>query len=539
MKPENRSFDVAFIGAGHNGLVCATLLARAGLKVALYERRPVAGGPVVTEEVWPGYRVSVAAFWMSLLQPRVMLELGLHERGIEVIPTPPGLHPFADGTGLVFWPEEERLVAEIGRYSAADAEAYPCFMRHMEGLMPILRRILFEVPVDPTSGRMRDLARAAALALRHRDAIARAHDIAELLTLSARDFLRRWFSSRTMLTALGCYASGSGGNLSPQTPGSAYVLARPLLRAGRTPAGPGGLVRGGMGSVTAALLSAAREAGVELHTAAPVARVEVRAGRATGLVLESGERVAAGTVVANACAQTLFLRLIDGQALAPEFLDRVRRIRSESSCFKINLAADALPEWTAWRARGLAGQPGSVTIAENLDELEEAFESARRGLIAPRPYLWILAPSAFDDTVAPPGHHTLSLFGGHVPYALRGREWDEAGREELYAAVMRQIDRYAPGFSRRVTQRQVLVPPDLERIFGLPGGHVHHAEMSIDQVFFRRPVAGCADYRTPIAGLYQCGASTHPGGGVTGVPGYNAARVILGDLGRRPLPTVD
>jgi phytoene dehydrogenase-like protein len=406
-------------------------------------------------------------------------------------------------------------------------------MRHMEGLMPILRRILFEVPVDPTTGRVRDLARSLVLAWKHRDAIARANDIAELLTLSAHDFLRRWFESPTVLTAFGCYASGSGGNLSPQTPGSAYVLARPLLRDGGTAAGPGGLVRGGMGSITTALLSAALEARVELHTDAAVARVMVHGGRTTGLVLRTGERVGADTVVANACAQTLFLRLIDSSALSTDFLDRVRRIRTESSCFKINIAADALPEWTAWRTRGLSGHPGSVTLAENLDELEEAFESARRGLIAPRPYLWILAPSAFDETLAPRGQHTLSLFGGHVPYALRGRAWDQAARDELYAVVMRQIDRYAPGFSRSVTQRQVLVPPDLERIFDLPGGHVHHGEMSIDQVFFRRPVAGCGDYRTPIAGLYQCGASTHPGGGVTGVPGYNAARVILTDLGHR------
>ena len=287
-----------------------------------------------------------------------------------------------------------------------------------------------------------------------------------------------------------------------------------------------------MGSISNALRDAAQEAGVEVRVNAPVERIAVAAGQATGLTLAGGERIIAQTVVANASTTTVFLRLVDPGTLPPGFIDGVRRIRTESSCFKINVASSALPRWTAWQSRGLADYPGSVTIAENLGELEAAFESARRGEIAPSPYLWILAPSAFDSSVAPAGRHTLSIFGGHVPYRLRARGWDDAAREELFTNVMRQIDRYAPGFSRTILQRQVLVPPDLEAMFDLPGGHVHHAELSVDQIFFRRPLPGYADYRTPIAGLYQCGASTHPGGGVTGVPGYNAAKVILRDLGR-------
>lgn len=527
------SYDAVFIGAGHNGLVCATYLAKAGLRVAMCERRAAVGGPVVTEEVWPGYQVSVASFWMSLLQPRIMIDLDLRRHGIEVLPVPPGFQPFLDGRSLIFWDDVERMQAEIRPFSAADAAAYPGFVAHMQGLMPILRRLLFEVPVDPTTGRLKDVARALGLAWRFRDIGPRFYDIWDLLTLSAHDFLGRWFESETVLTAFGCYASGSGGNISPKTPGSAYVLARPLLRESGTAAGPGGLVRGGMGSISKAMRRAAEAAGVEVRVDAAVERVIVEAGRARGVALAGGEAVQARAVVSNANARTLFLRLLRDVPLPEDVVAAVRRIRTDSSCFKINLATSALPRWSAYEARGTGNaHPGSVTIAENLDELEQAFESARRGAMAERPYLWILAPSAFDSGVAPPGRHVLSVFGGHVPYALADGAWDEAARDRLLAIVLRQIDRYAPGFSQSVLHAQVLAPPDLERMFDLPGGHVHHGELSMDQIFFRRPIARYADYRTPVGGLYQCGASTHPGGGVTGVPGHNAAKVILRDLRR-------
>jgi phytoene dehydrogenase-like protein len=429
------------------------------------------------------------------------------------------------------------VAEEIRKFSPEDADAYPRFIAHMEGLMPYLRRLIYEVPVDPTTGKLSDIRRALSLAWRFRDIGGRFYDIWDLLTLSAHDFLRRWFNSETMLTALGCYASGSGGNISPKTPGSAYVLARPMLRDASTPAGPGGLVKGGMGAVTRAMRRAAEEAGVTIRTDAEVARVIVEGGIARGVELKNGERVTGKIVIANANAQTTFLRLVEPAHLPAGYVAAIRRIRTESSCFKINLATSQLPRWTAYDSRKLTAEnPGSITIAENLEELEEAFESARHGRMAPKPYLWILTPSAFDPTVAPEGKHVVSVFGGHVPYRLKDREWDDAAREELYGIVMRQITRYAPGFGNSVIHKQILVPQDLERLFDLPGGHVHHGELSIDQIFFRRPVARGADYRSPVANLYQCGASTHPGGGVTGVPGHNAAKVILQDWkkGLRP-----
>ena len=525
-----KDYDVVVIGAGHNGLVCAAYMAQAGLRVCVVERSGEIGGPVQTKELWPGFHLSVASFWMSLLQPKIMIDLKLREHGVKVIDTPPGFQPFRDGRSLVFWPDVARMAEEIRAFSAHDAAAYPAFVAHMEALVPHLRKLLFEVPVDPTTGRLKDLAKTASFAWRFRSIGPSFYDLWDLLTLSAHDYLKRWFNSPEILTVYGCYASGSGGNIGPKSPGSAYVLARPYLRESDTEAGPGGLVEGGMGSIARALGAAAKERGVEIRVNAPVSKVQVKDGAAVGVELASGERISARAVVSNANAKTLFLRLLNPQDLPPDVVAAAERIRTESSCFKINLAASTLPAWTALASRGMQGPPGSITIAESLDELQLAFEAAGHGRMAEKPYLWILTPSAFDPTVAPPGRHTVSIFGGHVPYRLASGAWDDAARERLYEIVMTQIERYAPGFAAHVLHKQVLVPPDLEAMFDLPGGHVHHGELSLDQIFFRRPFAHYADYRSPIKGLYQCGASTHPGGGVTGVPGYNASRVVVGDL---------
>ncbi len=526
----NKHYDAVIVGAGHNGLVCASYLGKAGLKVCLVEQRSVVGGAALTEEVWPGFKISVASYWMSLLQPKVMIDLELRRHGLEVVPTPASFQPFEDGRSLVFWPETSRMVEEIARFSQADADAYPRFVAHMEGLIPYLRRLLFETPVDPTTGKLKDIVRTLSLVWRFRNIGPRLFDLWDLVTLSAYDYLRRWFQSDAILTAFGSYASGAAGLMSPKTQGSAYVLMRPLLRDPDTAAGPGGLVKGGMGSVSQALLKAATEAGAHVITGKRVARIDVKNGRAGGVLLEDGSAIGADLVVANADAKFVYLHLLDPTWLSPDVLAAAKRIRTESIAFKINLTASALPRWTAYDARQLPDRdPGSITLAENSDELEDAFYAARTGRMAQRPYLWITTPSAFDPTVAPAGQHVVQLMGGHVPYQLKGRDWDESAREELFQIVIRQICRYAPGFDKAVMNKQVITPPDIEKIFGMSGGQVHHGEMSLDQIFFRRPFAHYADYRTPIAQLYICGASTHPGGGVTGVPGHNAAREILRD----------
>lgn len=526
-------YDVLIVGAGHNGLVCGAYLAKAGLKVCALERRHVLGGPAVTEELWPGYKISVASFVMTLMQPKIMLDLELQQHGLEVVETPPGFQPFPDGSCLIFWSDTQRTCAEIAKFSARDAEAYPRYLAHMESIIPHLRRLLFEVPVDPTTGRVGDIARSLGLAWRFKDLGKRFYDIWDLLTLSAYDFLARWFESPQMLTALGSYASGSGGNIGPRSPGSAYVLARPFLRDQTTPAGRSGLAKGGMGAITQAIARSGARFGLATRTNAEVARIMVEGGRAQGVELSTGEVLRARTVVANASAKTTFLKLVPGSALPPDFVQHIRNFRTASTSFKINLACEQPPRFTAFEQvnPGYA-YPGSIVIAPSIDELERAFDAAKYGRMAESPYLWMMVPSLFDPTVAPPGKHVVSIFGGHVPYRLRDREWDDAAREELFDLVMRTLSTYAPGFSNSVIHKQVLTPVDLERIFDLPGGHVHHGDLSIDQIFFKRPAPHYADYRSPIAGLYQCGASTHPGGGVTGVPGHNAARVILKDLGK-------
>ncbi len=527
-------YDALIIGAGHNGLVCGAYLAKAGLKVCALERRPVIGGAAVSEELWPGYTVSVASFVMTLMQPKIMLDLELKDCGLEVIETAPSFQPFPDGRSIVFWPDTERVCAEIAKFSRADAEAYPRYAAHMEALVPVLRRLLFEVPIDPTTGNLRDLAKSAALAWRFRDLGGKFYDIWDLLTLSAYDYLSRWFESEQMLAALGSYASGSGGNIGPKSPGSAYVLARPFLRDQTTAAGRNGQVRGGMGAISAAIARSGARFGLDTRVDAEVKRVVVENGRARGVELASGEVLRSDIVIANANAKTTFLKLVAPEHLPAPFVQNIRDFRTSSTSFKINLAVEQAPRFTAFeQADPGYAYPGAIVIAPNVDDLERAFDAAKYGQMAEKPYLWMMVPSVFDPSLAPPGKHLISIFGGHVPYKLRDREWDDRARDELFAMVMNAISEYAPGIGNSVIHKQVLTPVDLERMFDLPGGHVHHGDLSIDQIFFKRPARHFADYRSPIAGLYQCGASAHPGGGVTGVPGHNAAGVILRDLGKR------
>lgn len=532
-------YDAIIIGAGHNGLTCACYLAKAGVKVCLVERQPFVGGAAISREVFPGHKVSVASYWMSLLQPKIMRDLELLRNGVELIPTPPTFQPFADGRSIIFWPEQERVVEELRKFSEKDAAAYPAYDAHMQHIVALLRRLVFETPVDPSTMKPADLMKTAALCWRMKDAAKDLYDIWDLLTLSAWDFLGRWFESDEILTLFASYASGSAGMLSPKSPGSAYVLARPYLRDGSTDQGPGGLIRGGMGSISEALLKVARANGAEVVTGHLVDHVLIEKGRARGVKLDDGRMLEAPVVISNAGAKTTYFDLIGRDHLTEEVIGQVERHRTKSIAFKINLSTNALPRWTAYDARQLnEPNPGGITIAENSDELEDAFQSALNGEMARNPYLWITTPSAFDETVAPEGRHVVQIMGGHVPYQLNGREWDEAAKKELLDIVVAQICRYAPGFDAAVLDAQILTPKDIEAMFAMADGHVHHGEMSLDQVFFRRPIAHYADYRTPVKGMYMCGAACHPGGGVTGVPGHNAAREILKDLGRKfPAPS--
>lgn len=530
--PINEQYDVIIIGAGHNGLVCGAYLAKAGLKVCALERREVMGGAAVTEEVWPGYHVSVASFVMSLMQPKVILDLELLKFGLEILDTPPLFHPFPDGRYIVFWDDIAKTCEEIAKISRSDASAYAEYKRHLARLAPILRRLLWEIPPDPVSGRLRDVRDTLRFLWRFRDIGGRFYEIYDLLTMSAYDYLKRWFATDEILAAIGAYTAASANNISIKSPGSAYVLVRGMLRENDTPAGSWGFARGGMGAISRAIAKSGARFGLQVRTCAEVSRVLVDGGHARGVALASGAEMRARVIVSNADAKTTFLKLVNPRDLPAGFVNQVRNFRTTSTAFKINIAAEQAPHFRTF-PEGSAGlnSPCLVRIAPSVDYLERAYDDAKYGGFSRRPYMDIVVPTMQDATLAPPGKHIISILGGHAAYQLAGRSWDEA-RNDLFATVVDTISEHAPGFGNSIISKQILTPIDLESIFALPGGHVHHGDLGVDQIFFKRPAPHYANYRSPIPGLYQCGASTHPGGGVTGVPGHNAARVILRDLRR-------
>lgn len=522
------------VGAGHNGLVCGWYLARAGLNVCILERREIIGGTTVTEEIWPGYKVSTASYIMGLLQPKIILDLELKKYGFEVLTPSPIFHPLHNGQHVFLWDDERRTAKELSKLSAKDGAAFLEYRAHLRNIIPIMQRILWEIPPDPGSSNMVDIKNLVRFAWRFRDIGSRFYEIYDLLTMSAYDYLGRWFESDAVKLVLAFNAGAAGcANSSPKTPGTAYVLTRPLLRDGTTEAGGFGFVKGGMGAITQAIARSAQRFGLKIRTDANVQSIITKGGRACGVALASGEEIMGRVVVANASAQTTFLKLLAPNELPGDFVRSVKNIRSESTVFKINLGVDQLPSYLGFDSReaGFA-YPTTVRIGPSLEYMERACEDSRSGRFSRRPTMMILAPTALDNTIAPAGKHILNIFGTHTPYQLREGGWDQQ-REAFYNTFLETASEFAPGFDKGIVHSQVLLPPDLERIFELPRGNIHHAEISPDQVFFRRPVPGYADYRSPVRALYQCGASTHPGGGVTGVPGHNAAKIILRDWKRR------
>ena len=524
------TFDAVIVGAGHNGLVTAAYLARAGWKVLVLERREVVGGACVTEELWPGFKVSTASYVCSLFRPRIVRELALHRHGFELIPrSPSSFTPFLDGRSLLLGPDPALCAREIAKFSARDAETYPRYEAMLERIAALVEPTLETTPPDPWSRRPRDLLALARLAWRFarlgpRDG-ARA---VEVLTGSARQILDRWFESEPLKVVLATDAI-IGAFASPSTPGTGYVLFHHVMGETNGARGVWAYVRGGMGGLAQALASAARAAGAEIRVNAPVRKILVREGRATGVVLEDGTEIAAKRVASNADAHVTFLKLVDPAELPPEFLEEVKAIDYTSPSLKINVALAELPDFTARPGREPGPQHrGTIHIAESFDYMERAFDDAKYGRWSRSPILECTIPSVLDPTVAPPGRHVMSIFTQYAPTHLREGSWDE--EKEKYADRCFEIlEAYAPNFRRAVIDRQVLSPLDLERRFGLTGGNIFQGAMTLDRLFFLRPVAGYANYRTPIRGLYLCGAATHPGGGVMGACGYNAAREMLRD----------
>lgn len=520
-------YDAVIIGAGHNGLVCGAYLAKAGLKTLVLERRHVIGGAAVTEEVFDGFHFSVFSYLMSLLHPRVIRELELAKFGFEVLPASSLFCPLEDGDYILLHDDVKKTQEEFARFSKKDAETYPAFDAHLQDCLKVIRPLLLETPVDPSKRDWKSLKATFGLIWRYRGAAGKMYRIADLLTMSAYDYLDRWFESDIVKAVLAYYASiGTFGG--PRSPGSAYVVLHHLMGE-HEGAGGWGFIRGGMGTISDAIAKSGQRFGLEIRTEAEVAGVKVKEGRATGVVLESGEEIDANVIAANANAKILFLKLVGEKHLPPELVADIEKFRTFSTAFKINSACEAPPRYRAFdKAKAGFDYPTYVHLGPTIDYLERAFDDAKYGWYSARPFITPVVPTIVDDTIAPPGKHVVQMFGGHAPYRLKNAKWENE-RDNFVKNVMNVMDDFAPGFSSQVIDMQVLLPPDLEEIVALPEGHIFHGELSLDQLFFQRPVPHFADYRTPLSRLYQCGASCHPGGGVSGIPGHNAAREILKD----------
>jgi phytoene dehydrogenase-like protein len=528
--------DAIVIGAGHNGLVCAAYLARQGLKPLVLERRDVIGGAAVTEEIAPGFRASIFSYLMSILHPRIMADLELKRHGLEVMPCSDMLSPLDGDDYIVFSDNVARTQASFARFNRHDADIYPEFDRYLTETANVFRKLLWETPFDPTKRDLRTARQVSGFLWRNRRFGKQVFRVMDMLTMSAYDYLSKWFEDDRIKAVLAYYAS-IGTFAGPKTPGSAYVIMHHVMgeNAG---AGGWGFIKGGMGAITQSLASYGREHGVEIKTGSPIAKVKVAGGRATGVVTVSGDEYDAPLIVANVNAKILYLDMVGAEHLPDALVRDVGGYRTFSTAFKMNIACErppqyrCLPKALADGALGGWSYPTYVHVAPDVDYLERAYDDAKDGWFSSAPFVTPVVPTIVDTTLAPPGKHVVNLFGGHAPYSLRNGDW-AVEKPKFRKAVIDAVERYAPGFSSDIIAEQLLVPPDIERIVSLPQGHIFHGELSSDQLFWKRPVAHYADYRTPLHGLYICGASTHPGGGVSGIPGYNAAREILRDLGKR------
>jgi phytoene dehydrogenase-like protein len=521
-------YDAIVIGAGHNGLVTACYLARAGLRVLVLERRYVVGGACVTEETFPGFKVSTAAYVNSLFHTGIVRDLKLAAYGYEVlVRDPSSFTPLPDGRSLLMGPDADLTRKEIAKFSVRDAERYPRYEEMLERVAAVVEPTLTMAPPDLLRPRLGDVRTLLSLGRSFRRLGDHAGEAVEVLTGAARPILDRWFESEELKGTLATDAI-IGAMASPSMPGTAYVLFHHVMGEAGGARGVWGYMRGGMGGLTQALAAVARDLGADIRCDAEVARILVRDGRAVGVALASGEEYRAKIVASNADARVTFLRLLDRNALPEEFVADVERISYASASLKINVALAELPSFRA--LPGTAPGPqhrGTIHICPDQDYIERAFDDAKYGLPSAEPVLECTIPSVVDPTVAPPGRHLMSMFVQYAPYELRDGSWDDQ-REAFADRCFDLLDEYAPNFKRAVLARQVLTPLDLERVFNLSGGNIFQGAMTPGQLFAFRPVPGHAGYRTPLRGLYLCGAAAHPGGGVMGTPGLNAAREILG-----------
>ncbi|MCH7872037.1 MAG: NAD(P)/FAD-dependent oxidoreductase [Planctomycetes bacterium] len=521
------TYDAIIIGGGHNGLVCAAYLAKAGRSVLVLERRHVLGGAAVTEELYPGFKFSVCSYVVSLFRPHIIRELGLAAHGFELIPLECSFLPLPDGDSLCRWADGHETRREIARFSEKDAEVYPEFGMAMTKLSYFARDIIDAPAPDPASMNPVELVKLLRLGKRFQalgtDLM---HLNLQLMTMSAVDFLDQWFESDVLKAPMS--VSGIIGTmLGVRSPGTAYVLLHHYIGDIDGAFRSWGFSKGGTGSISLAVANAARSFGAEIRTEAPVERILLHGGRAVGVVLQGGDEIRANTVVSGVDPHRTFLGLVGEDQLEPDFITQLKRYKMRGSSGKVNLAVDRLPVFSC-RPNGTRHLRGDIAIAPSIDYLEKAYDQAKYGDFSERPYLNVVIPSLVDPSVAPPGKHIVSCFVQYAPYHIKeGPDYWPKRREAFGDAVVDTLAEYCPGLKESILFRQVLTPWDLEQEFGLTEGNIFHGELTAEQLLFQRPVAGWAKYRTPIKNLWMCGSGTHPGGGIMGAPGELAAKTML------------
>jgi phytoene dehydrogenase-like protein len=519
-------YDVIVIGGGHNGLTNAAYLARAGKKVVVLERRHVLGGAAVTEEIIPGFLFSECSYVVSLLRPEIIRDLDLPRHGLEILPLDGTFTPMLSGDYLWRMNDHGRTVREIRRHSRVDAEAYEEFSKMMTPMCRFVKPILSMIPPDPTTLRPKDLKQLHFLMQRFRDLSSdERYTLIQLMTMSAADFLDQWFETDVLKATMS--ASGIIGTfLGIRSPGTAYVLLHHYMGEIDGAFRSWGFSRGGTGAISNAIAAAAREAGVEIRTKAGVAKIIVKNGRACGVALQSGEELSANVVSSSVDPHLTFEKFLEPNELPGEFLEDVKRYKYRGSSGKVNLALDGLPEFKCLPGDG-AHLRGALSISPSVEYMERAYDDAKYGKFSRRPYIDMVIPSLTDPSVAPPGKHVMSCFVQYAPYKLAEGTWDDQQREAFGDNVIDTISEHIPNIRKIIVGRQVLTPLDLEREFGLTQGNIFQGELSLEQLFFLRPVPGWAYYKTPIENLYMCGSATHPGGGIMAAPGRIASQVIL------------
>ena len=521
----NAKYDAIVIGGGHNGLVHAAYLARAGRKVLVLERRHVLGGAAVTEEIFPGFKFSVCSYVVSLLRPEIIRELELPRHGLEILPLDGTFTPMPNGDYLWRVNDHAKTRREIARHSRLDAEAYEEFGKAMLQMCKFVKPMLAMTPPDPASLSPRDLIKLLRLgrcfeSLSDEDK----YNQVQLMTMSAADFLDQWFETDVLKATMA--ASGIIGTfLGVCSPGTAYVLLHHYMGEIDGAFRSWGFARGGTGAISNAIAQAAREVGAEIRTRSPISKILVKDGKATGVVLQNGDEIKSDVVSSSIDPNQTFLRMIEPEHLPTDFLEQVRHYKFRGSSGKVNLALDALPDFRCLPGPG-AHLRGAISISPSVEYMERAYDDAKYGHYSGRPYIDVVIPSLTDPSVAPPGKHVLSCFVQYAPYKLKDTNWDEA-RDEFGDNVIDTLAEYAPNLKNIIIGRQVLTPLDLQREFGLTEGNIFQGELSLEQLFFLRPVPGWAQYKTPIRNLYMCGSATHPGGGIMGAPGRLAAMAIL------------